>query len=317
MAYICLQGHDLDTNLKFAQAALPVWALPPGRWAPHPFVQQLTLQVPVCVPVEDSQQVYAHRRGCIIAADRTPKVRALKETLTRQHHAAHSPKVVPEADTIYWVQIDDGIRLRLTGDQAREAVPGLASTVALGGSPDSLYASLTAPDRAMVQHPVMRDPWLPASLPLAPLLRGDLVSFQDPPDLPVLGVNPVVSWPPGACPRFRAKVLAQVALTAPHQYYVQDQAGRGRPTMTVHLPPDTHGLNWWLWPRTAQDPYSRILEIAPPFRAGGLRAEQPPLGGWNGPTFRAQCLQEESDLLSTQVPHGCGQPQVLDPASDL
>ena len=53
------------------------------------------------------------------------------------------------------------------------------------------------------------------------------------------------------------------------------------------------------------------------FRAEGLRAEQPPFGGWNDPNFRAQCLQEESDLLSTQVPHGCGQPQVLDPASDL
>ena len=50
------QGHNLDTTLKLAQAALPVWALP-GRWAPHPFVQQLPLQVPVCVTVEGSQQV--------------------------------------------------------------------------------------------------------------------------------------------------------------------------------------------------------------------------------------------------------------------
>ena len=189
-------------------------------------------------------------------------------------------------------------------------------TVALGGSPDSLYATCMAPDRATVQHPIQWDPWLPASLPLAPLLRGDMVSFQDPPDLPVLGVNPVVSWPPGACPRSRAKVLARVALTT-HQYYVQDQADSGRPTMTVHLSPATHGLHWWLWPRTAQDPYSRILEITPPFRAGGLRDEQPPFGGWNDPNFRAQCLQEESDLLSTQVPQGSSPPQVLDPASDL
>ena len=87
--------------------------------------------------------------------------------------------------------------------------------------------------------------------------------------------------------------------------------------MTASLPLATHGLHWWRWPRTAQDPYSRILDITPPFRAGGLRAEQPPLGGWTDPNFRAQCLQEESDLLSTQVPQGSSPPQVLDPASDL
>jgi len=42
-------------------------------------------------------------------------------------------------------------------------------TVALGGSPDSLYATCMAPGRATVQRPIQRDPWLPASLPLAPL----------------------------------------------------------------------------------------------------------------------------------------------------
>ena len=57
VAYLRLHGHDLGTILKLAQAGLPVWALP-GRWTPHSFVQQLTLQVPVsehiyCLTVED------------------------------------------------------------------------------------------------------------------------------------------------------------------------------------------------------------------------------------------------------------------------